>query len=266
MKKIKIIVCLIIFCCAKNVYAESFPWWITSERVMAEGMIITADAPAGKMVIEAGKGTHRTYAWGIFSKTFKLKKRYHRWLGSKGLYRSNGDEAVHVVLEEGQQHFFSEEEAGVWLDWQRARMRWVYTSDGLVLGWYTDLNPADGLLTLVVQVWQIYINSEKPKDLTGADDSAISITFTDAFEGELPRVGRFRSHVPKPIDGRWYAGKALDLMQEQKIGAEDVEFVIHRAAARIDGQYLWHSGWTLHPPVKLSVCTDQKGTVLLAIP
>jgi hypothetical protein len=266
MKMVKVFLCLIVLCFAKAAYAETFPWWITSERVMTEGMVIYADSPAGKMLIKAGSGTTRTYSWGIFSKSFKLKKRYRRWLGSKGLYRTKGDESIHVVLEEGQQHFFSEEEALVWLDWQRERMKWVYTSNGLVLGWYNELNPHDGLLVLVVQVWQIYVNGERPRNLSGADDDAIAITFQEGFDPSFPRVGRFKSHVPKPINGRWYSGKALDLMRERKIEAEDIEFVIHKAPARIDGDYIWHSGWLLNPPVELVVCVDKKGKVLLAVP
>jgi hypothetical protein len=79
---------------------------------------------------------------------------------------------MHAVLEEGQQHFSSMDEARDWLAKKDALMDYVWTQDGLVVGWEQKSRPGDGYLALNVEVWQIMINGEKP-DLPGASPENI---------------------------------------------------------------------------------------------
>ena len=72
-----------------------------------------------------------------------------------------------AVLEEGQQHFSSADEAVAWLAGRRSTCVW--TGDGLVVGW--SKNTARKQLN--VEVWQIYINGAKPNNLAGAQDANI---------------------------------------------------------------------------------------------
>ncbi len=70
---------------------------------------------------------------------------------------------MHAVLEEGQQHFSSVNEAQRWLAKREKFMDYVSTRDGLVVGWKQQARPGDGYLALSVEVWQILIDGRKPK-------------------------------------------------------------------------------------------------------
>jgi len=76
------------------------------------------------------------------------------------------------VVEEGRQHFETEDEALRWLA-ARSFMPYVYRSDGLVVGW--SKTPARRQLN--VEVWQIIIKGEKPIDLPGSQDDKIRVEF-----------------------------------------------------------------------------------------
>jgi hypothetical protein len=78
-----------------------------------------------------------------------------------------------AVVEEGQQHFTTVDEAVAWLNKKSEWMRYVYRNDGLAVGWRTVIPYRK---QLNVDVWQILIGGQKPTGLPGADDSAISTT------------------------------------------------------------------------------------------
>ncbi len=146
---------------------------------MREGMSIEARTPKGTIGIRAGSGYYRTYTWGGCSKTAWLEARPARWHGSKGISNEGYmwfippwfpcEGIYRPVVEEGQQHLQTEEEA---LSWLRSRgFPVVYRNDGLAVGWMTW--PPRGQLN--VEVWQIYIGGRKPEELQGADDSLIKV-------------------------------------------------------------------------------------------
>lgn len=114
---------------------------LINELVMNQGMVIEATNDRGTIIIEAGKDLERIYAWDDRRTKVSMWARKKRWLGSLGIYNPQGGREVHTVVEEGQQHFCSEEEALEWLAWQDKRFHYVYTSDGLVVGWYTSQGP-----------------------------------------------------------------------------------------------------------------------------
>jgi hypothetical protein len=84
------------------------------------------------------------------------------WNGHNGITRG--------VVEEGQQHFKTAEEAAKWISAQQ----WaplVYRNDGLAVGYRKELSRSQ----LDVVVWQIYIDGRKPTKLPGADDDKIVV-------------------------------------------------------------------------------------------
>jgi len=145
---------------------------------MTPGMRITATTPAGTIAITALDELTRAYTWEGATRTLQMWPREERWYGSLGLYypgpgnhwqEHNG--ITRAVVEEGQQHFKTGAEA---LDFLRHRnyMPWVYTHDGLAVGWMKVLPRAQ----LSVEVWQLLVNGKKPAHLAGSQDDKIVIS------------------------------------------------------------------------------------------
>lgn len=234
------------------------------ELAMNDGMDIQADTAFGKITIEAIGPYIRKYSWRNKTKQFRHQPRNSRWLGSKGIYRPTGDRDMHAVLEEGQQHFHSEEEVYHWLEWQKNRKNLVYTSDGLVVGWYEEIGKSDGFNALIVVVWQIYVQGKKPGQLKGAQDEKVIIRNrkTDRYN----EAGTFSPMPPNMINDRRFFSKALDYMKEFNISPSQVERVVSKAKANPSGEYFWYHGWLLEPQIDFSVCTDTNGNIVLVIP
>ena len=214
------------------------------ELVMTPGEIIEVANRQGKIRVEAVGRFKRTYTWHGKSKTFQLRPRYGRWYGSKGAGRPVGDSSMHAVLEEGQQHFTAIEEVYPWLVYQSSngRNEVTYTSDGLVVVWEAQYGkPGEGFTALLVNVWQIYINGEKPGNLAGARDVAVNLV--RAGEGSVA-IGKPVLHAARRINGRKYSGKVLDLMEEKKMAPEKVEELISKVQAKPNQVGVGYSGWT----------------------
>jgi len=148
-----------------------------NEIVMTSGMKITATTPEGTITITAGEGLKRSYTWEGATRSVCMDPRYERWFGSFGLYYPGpGDHweehngITRAVTEEGQQHFDSTEAALEWIE-SRTWVEDVYRDDGLVVGWNKTLPRRQ----LNVDVWQIYINGEKPSKLGGSQNDAIVV-------------------------------------------------------------------------------------------
>jgi len=198
-------------------------------------MIIKATNDSGTITIEAGKGLERTYRWDDVSAEVKMLRRDKRWFGSLGIYSPGGGGKIHTVLEEGQQHFYSEDEALEWLTWQNDRMHYVYSTDGLVVGWYKTNN------TLSVQVWQFYISGKRPMKLLGATEDLVAVSFKDGLAPEPIKAGNFQPSSPKMINGRRYSGKSIDIMSDKGITADKVEICITEGKSWQEGKHIHYS-------------------------
>ena len=155
---------------------------IDREIVMTEGMKITATNAVGTITITAGKGFERSYTWDGDTRTAVLSPRQKRWAGKFGVYskgKANWKEHNRItrgVLEEAQLHFKSSEEALLFLNDKFRKPYIVYNDEGLVVKWETAINPTPGPgSALLVDVFQIYINGEKPNKLTGSQNDKIKI-------------------------------------------------------------------------------------------
>ena len=157
-----------------------------NEVVMSPGMKITATTPVGKITITAGKGLKRSYTWEGATRSVEMTPRDERWYGSLGLYFPGPGEhwkehkgITRGVVEEGQQHFKTAQQARQWLA-GRKYMPYVYRGDGLVVGWQKV--PARKQLN--VEVWQIFINGKKPARLPGSSDDKIVVERPKAPAGK----------------------------------------------------------------------------------
>ena len=235
-----------------------------SELVMPKGSIVEATNRQGAMRIDALDKYTRRYSWRGISKMFRLFARSERWSGSKGAYRPTGDRDMHAVLEEGQQHFSSIDEVYPWLR-LRCGASAVYTSEGLVVVWREQRHPTvPNYSALSVDVWQIYVNGEKPSALTGATDAAIRYV---QYGADKVVVGKPVIHIATRIKGRKYYGRALDTMCVANISAERVEELISKARVTHDQNYTCYSGLGLKDRnLDFAIWLNTSGDVVFVFP
>ena len=195
---------------------------------MVPGMEIEATNKYGRIRITAGEGTERTYTWKDGRETVRLWKRRQRWYGALGIYSPGGGSRVHLVVEEGQQHFCSEDEAREWLLCHNDNVHpWAFASNGVVVAWYRSPGElAPGYRAVCVDVWQIVVNGQKAA-VAGAPGAWSAWELFPGWkpESRLPGPG-FSPSSPRRINGRLYSGKALDQMAEHDITPAAVEKAI----------------------------------------
>lgn len=148
-----------------------------NEIVMPPEARIEATTKTGTIVIQAGKGLKRYYNFDGVTRSVVMIPRPERWYGSLGLYypgpgfhwfpSHNG--ISRGVLEEGQRHFSSTDEAMKWLKEASQWYPTVYRDDGLVVAYGKNLTRKQ----LNVDVWQFYINGQKPLKMDGSNNQAI---------------------------------------------------------------------------------------------
>lgn len=165
-----------------------------NEVVLTNDTQLVADAPWGKIKIEAGPGLRRVYTWRGNRRGVVLEPREQRFAGSMGIHYEGeppvwepADGITKVDLEEGQRRFDNVDDALIWM--QIRRLRYSYTNDGLVVGW----KPKDD--TLVVELWQFYIDGKKPTTMPDADDTRLAL-------GPLTPVPQKMKPVRLYADGR----------------------------------------------------------------
>lgn len=225
MKAAYFITALLALSCPSSLIAWNPFRAVQSESVMTKGMTIEASNTFGRIRIEAGEGTRRTFSWDGGRESVRLLTRRSRWHGSLGLYHPGGNPRVHLVVEEGQQHFCSENEANEWLLRGQDRMNWACSSDGLVVGWYKTKKPDRDYWAVIVEVWQVYIKGQKPSYLSACASRSVQITGANvALTGKDHSA--FVPSEPQVINGRLYSGKAQDLMAERGVTPADVEATI----------------------------------------
>jgi len=154
---------------------------------------------------------------------------------------------------------YSEAEANDWIALQRGgRGSMEYTSDGLVVMWHEEIRKSDGFIALGVDVLQIFVQGKKPTDLRGAEDAKFSVKHRQAIPET--EAGLFSPQAPKDINGRLFAGRALDLMQERHIEPQQVEHLLKTAKPNRKGEYVFYLGEAFSSPSV--VTTDQTGRVV----
>jgi hypothetical protein len=150
-----------------------------TEFAMVPGQTITARTPPGTIRISADDWLRRSYTWEGATRSVEMWPRDERWYGSLGIYYPGPGRhweehrgITRGVVQEGQQHFTSEQEALAWIRSQSGWKPHVYTRHGLVVGW----RKVPEREQLDVDVWQIMVNGRKPPDLPGATDAAIQVS------------------------------------------------------------------------------------------
>jgi hypothetical protein len=149
---------------------------LTSEVVLGKGDTLVAQTQFGQVSVVAGEENRRIYKLEECVWPVTLMPRPKRWLGSLGIVKPGKSfpqkcrGVSYLVVEEGQQHFDSLEEAVGWLQ-DPAGLSWTIRNDGLMLG--VAVNPQREQLN--VTLWQILIRGGKPNGLPGSSDDSIRI-------------------------------------------------------------------------------------------
>ena len=239
------------------------------EFVMTEGMVIEVENNNGKLIIEAGPGYLRKFTWEDHQVEYTLSPQTSRTDGSLGIYGSGmrsdtryiKKTGIVPVLDEGQQHFCNQEEAAEWLEWRGSCMDSIYTPDGLVVGWCVlEGTGGKSLSSLNLDVWQVYINGEKPASLNGATDK-IKVYFLEGAGGELVPVADYSPPKPELVNGRQYSGKSIEALNAIGYTYEDVERVIAQGEEKVGDIYTRYR--LMEPPrFYLIVVVDENGRVV----
>ena len=159
--------------CGESVPTEPYPY---TELAMEPGMIIEATNKYGTVIIEYLSPLERRYKWGRHNEKRTLIPRKERFLGLLGAYDPATTFLIsygpRIVADDSQRHFQNMEEVKAQLYEGSAVMDWVYTDDGLVVGFSKD--PSSKAVN--IDVYQYYINGKKPTKIDGSRPENIKIT------------------------------------------------------------------------------------------
>jgi len=167
-----------------------------NEIVMPANATIEATTPEGTITIKSGKGLKRYYSWDGAARSVVMWPRTDRWYGSLGLYYPGpgfhwiGHKGIkRGVVDEGQQHFNTIEEAIEWLH-SRSHSDCVYRDDGLAVCYSKNL----GRHQLNVDVWQIFLEGKTPSNFQERGGDRIWVN----SKNDIYKVG---GHKPTKLEG-----------------------------------------------------------------
>jgi hypothetical protein len=142
--------------------------------VLSQGQGVYANNRAGAVAIFYISPIKRKYVWDGQSRIVTMIPREEAFLGMTGLYNPaesmlNNKFATRLVVMESKMYFSNYHDVYAFLKQSSEIMNWVYTNDGLVVGFSRDAkrNQID------ISLWQIEINGRKPTVLLGSQDAAI---------------------------------------------------------------------------------------------
>jgi hypothetical protein len=140
------------------------------------------------MVITSGEGVFRVYAWEGDTRAVFLRPRQEAWYGSRGLFFPGDfdhwdlhDGVTRAFIEEGTRDFATKEEALDWLTLHRPALVWTPT--GLAGGWQRRT----ALRQIVINLWQITIQGQRPTDLPQSLPGGVTIQGVPEFPVPSPQ-------------------------------------------------------------------------------
>lgn len=155
----------------------SLPYEFT-ELAMEPGMHIEATNKNGTVSIDYIEPLKRRFQWDDYDEERTLIPRKSRWRGKLGAY-DPADAYVwevftpRIIANDSQLHFDSMSEIDKWLYQSSGVLDWVYTDDGLVVGF----NKKPSRNQVDIEVYQLYLNGEKPKKLKGSRPENIKVSY-----------------------------------------------------------------------------------------
>lgn len=153
------------------------------ETVLKPGESVTATNRFGTVTVSYVSERKRKFEFDGQTAVRALIARPDRFMGMLGLYdpaaaSTFAPPSFRLLVEEAEQHFETYEQIYAALYSGSEVMDWVYTSDGLVVGYSKVPPPPDHRVdfnTYDVDLYQFYLNGAKPTGLRGARDAAIRL-------------------------------------------------------------------------------------------
>ncbi len=226
----------------------------SSEVVMSPGMRITATTSVGTIAITAVDELTRSYTWDGETRAAQMTRRATttgRVRGSLGIFHDitsvhwpNHHGITRGIMEEGQQHFSTVEEAMKWVKKRSACLAgcpagyestaFVYRDDGLMVGWSKDLQRN----RLNVEVWQIRFEGKKPKRLPGSQDDKIVVE--TAKTETVPPAKGVASNVRQTVKSLAVEGSEIVMSPGMRITATTrVGAIAITAVDELTRAYTW---------------------------
>ena len=178
MKITKILICcfvlLNLISCDKN-ESRTVPYSYT-ELAMKPGMIIEANNKNGTVTIEYLSPLERRYKWDGYDEKRTLIPRKEKFDGLLGAYDPASTYiwevfSPRIVADDSKRNFKNMEDLKAKLYEGSAVLDWVYTDDGLVIGF--SKSPSRNQVN--ISVYQYTINNKKPSSIEGSRPENIII-------------------------------------------------------------------------------------------
>jgi hypothetical protein len=152
---------------------------IVKEAVLSPGQTVEATNRFGTVRISYVSPIKRKYEWDGKSRIVKMIARDEPFQGKLGLYEPADSwvffsTKTRLVVEEAVRHFDTEEQIKTALIEGSAVMDWVYTSDGLVVGF--GRTPTRRQIN--IDLFQFLLRGQKPSGLAGARPNQIRLIET----------------------------------------------------------------------------------------
>ena len=161
---------------------------VVKEAVLGPGQSVAALNRFGAVEIHYVAPTKREYRWDGASRVVKMIARQEPFRGVLGLYEpadAFGNWGnVRLVVQESNIYLPNYEEVYKFLYRSSEVMDWVYTSDGLVVGY--SRTPARNQVN--IELWQLYVGGVKPSSLRGARNDKIRRVGPGDARGEQGRA------------------------------------------------------------------------------
>jgi hypothetical protein len=130
----------------------------------------------GKVTISYVTAATRKYEWDGKGKVVKMIPRDEPFQGKLGLYQPSESWGlnpfeVRIVAEEAVIDFKNEDEMYAFLRQSDSYLDWVYTTDGLVVGF----GKAPSRKQINIDLYQLLVRGKKPIGLKGARQNAIRL-------------------------------------------------------------------------------------------
>ena len=195
------------------------------EVVLHPGMqALLSDSESGnELLIECRKPGKRELTMNGSKRTVKVQNRASRWYGSYGVYSASGLHFFdsirlrpHITYQEGIQHFCSLEESRIWIRQAASYSTIYYNRDGVLVGIRHDKEKK----SWDIELYRICIVGNVPENLPEAT-GGVKLFGGDGFM-KCYALNGFATSDPKTVDGVYFTGRVLDLMNEHGCGCADV--------------------------------------------
>lgn len=148
------------------------------ETVLREGQIVEATNNNGTVKIAYVDSVTRKYVWDGHERVVKLIPRQEPFQGKLGIYEPADAWLIPIrtrlVVEEAIRSFDSEEQIKTALIESRDYLDWVYTDEGLVVGF----GRTSSRRQVNIDLWQFLLRGQKPSHLPGATPERILLRNT----------------------------------------------------------------------------------------